>query len=475
MFTDIDENLPAEDINAINYVSAAGIMCGYTDGSFRPDDLVSYSALCRSLFNAFNPASYNPSKKTLNQPLHLLYSDFVYSRIQKNYSPKTNIASSTAIRIISKFYQLLFIENSTTNQHLSHFSNDSHSGKLTRITLARIFYYYTKQFIHSLTNPPVKPEELFRLWESTQNHININPFEFALQSVECAPELYPQKADLSFISRFPYLKALPISNVRKTHGIMCHIDETISCKFSPKSHSSLYQYTSLASLYTMLTQSNRASFGLPPEITLHMSNVAYLNDPDEGHFYQSKLIDLLPKQFSYEGSNIHTDDTYIVCFAEKGDELLPMWVQYANQAQGCRIEFNGSDIKVTELQYVKDTELPEVMNKLIEIIKDSSSNTALKTYATDKLHEIQYYYKSANYQHENEVRYTTTMPVKQALVDEGSSDNGTKIPRLYCNIPIPLKIKSVTLGPKCPDSERIALYLKHCGIENVYRSKIHFR
>lgn len=324
MFTDIDENLPAEDINAINYVSAAGIMCGYTDGSFRPDDLVSYSALCRSLFNAFNPASHNPSQKTLNQPLHLLYSDFVYSRIQKNYSPKTNIASSTAIRIISKFYQLLFIENSTTNQHLSHFSNDSHSYKLTRITLARIFYYYTKQFIHSLTNPPVKPEELFRLWESTQNHININPFEFALQSVECAPELYPPKADLSFISRFPYLKALPISNVRKTHGIMCHIDEAISCKFSPKSHSSLYQYTSLASLYTMLTQSNRASFGLPPEITLHMSNVAYLNDPDEGHFYQSKLIDLLPKQFSYEGSNIHTDDTYIVCFAEKGDELLPM-------------------------------------------------------------------------------------------------------------------------------------------------------
>lgn len=111
MFTDIDENLPAEDINAINYVSAAGIMCGYTDGSFRPDDLVSYSALCRSLFNAFNPASHNPSQKTLNQPLHLLYSDFVYSRIQKNYSPKTNIASSTAIRIISKFYQLLFIEN----------------------------------------------------------------------------------------------------------------------------------------------------------------------------------------------------------------------------------------------------------------------------------------------------------------------------------------------------------------------------
>ena len=206
-----------------------------------------------------------------------------------------------------------------------------------------------------------------------------------------------------------------------------------------------------------------------------MSNIAYLNDPDEGRFYQDSLADLLPENFSSDDSIIHTDDTYIVCFTKTDTEFLPMWVQYANQAQGCRIEFNGSDIKVTELEYVKDTELPEVMNKLIEIIKDSSSNTALKTYATDKLHEIQYYYKSANYQHENEVRYTTTMPVKQALVDEGSSDNGTKIPRLYCNIPIPLKIKSVTLGPKCPDPERIALYLKHCGIENVYRSKIHFR
>ena len=230
----------------------------------------------------------------------------------------------------------------------------------------------------------------------------------------------------------------------------------------------------------MLTQSNRAPFGSAPKIMLRMSNVAYLNDPDEGHFYQSKLIDSLPKQFSYEGSNIHTDDTYIVCFAEKGDELLPMWVQYANQAQGCRIEFNGSDIKVTKLEYVNNTELPKVMEQLIKQIKDPPTkdpliNVAIQTYATDKLHEIQYYYKSSNYQHENEVRYTTTMPVKQALVDEGSSDNGTKIPRLYCNIPIPLKIKSVTLGPKCPDPERVALYLKHCGIENVYRSKIHFR
>ena len=480
MFTDIDKNLLVEDINAINYVSATGIMDGYSDGRFRPDVFVPYSVFCRSVFYAFNPVLYVKSTKlSSNKPVKQFwyseYIDFVSNLTGETHPPKKTISISAAVQIISKFYHAILRQNSNQIQCEPFFSNDDHKSKLTRITLARIFYYYTKQFIHSLTSPPVKPEELFRLWKSTQNHININPFEFALQSVECAPELYPPKADLSFISRFPYLKALPISNVRKTHGIMCHIDEAISCKFSSKSHSSLYQYTSLASLYTMLTQSNRASFGLPPAITLHMSNVAYLNDPDEGHFYQSKLIDLLPKQFSYEGSNIHTDDTYIVCFAGTDDELLPMWVQYANQAQGCRIEFNGSDIKVTKLKYVKDTELPEVMNKLIEIIKDSSSNTALKTYATDKLHEIQYYYKSANYRHEKEVRYTTTMPVKQALVDEGSSDNGTKIPRLYCNIPIPLKIKSVTLGPKCPDPERIALYLKHCGIENVYRSKIHFR
>lgn len=242
----------------------------------------------------------------------------------------------------------------------------------------------------------------------------------------------------------------------------------------------IYQYTSLASLYAMLTQSNRAPFGSAPKIMLRMSNVSYLNDPDEGHFYQDSLADLLPENFSSDDSIIHTDDTYIVCFTKTDTEFLPMWVQYANQAQGCRIEFYNSGIEVTKLKYVNNTELPEVMDQLIQQIKnpptkDPLINVAIQTYATDKLHEIQYYYKSSNYQHENEVRYTTTIPVKQALVDEGSSDNGTKIPRLYCNIPIPLEIKSVTLGPKCPDPERIALYLKHCGIENVYRSKIHFR
>ena len=40
MFTDIDKNLLFEDINAINYVSATGIMDGYSDGRFRPDVFV---------------------------------------------------------------------------------------------------------------------------------------------------------------------------------------------------------------------------------------------------------------------------------------------------------------------------------------------------------------------------------------------------------------------------------------------------
>ena len=478
MFTDIDENLPAEDINAINYVSATGIMDGYSDGRFRPDVFVPYSVFCRSVFYAFNPVLYVKSTKlSSNKPVKQFwyseYIDFVSNLTGETHHPKKTISISAAVQIISKFYHAILRQNSNQIQCEPSFSNNDHKSKLTRIILAKIFYCYTKQFITTLTIHNIDPEILFSFWERTQTCIN--PFQFALRSIECAPNLYPQNANPSFISCFPYLKALSIDAARETHRNMCDIDKTISYEFSSMHLTTIYQYTSLASLYAMLTQSNRAPFGLAPKIMLRMSNIAYLNDPDEGRFYQDSLADLLPENFSSDDSIIHTDDIYIVCFTKTDSEFLPMWVQYANQAQGCRIEFNGSDIKVTELQYVKDTELPKVMNKLIEIIKDSSSNTALKTYATDKLHEIQYYYKSANYQHEKEVRYTTTMPVKQALVDEGSSDNGTKIPRLYCNIPIPLEIKSVTLGPKCPDPERIALYLKHCGIENVYRSKIHFR
>lgn len=70
MFTDIDENLPAEDINAINYVSATGIMDGYSDGRFRPDVFVPYSVFCRSVFYAFNPVLYVKSTKlSSNKPV----------------------------------------------------------------------------------------------------------------------------------------------------------------------------------------------------------------------------------------------------------------------------------------------------------------------------------------------------------------------------------------------------------------------
>ena len=483
MFTDIDENLPAEDINAINYVSATGIMDGYSDGRFRPDVFVPYSVFCRSVFYAFNPVLYVKSTKlSSNKPVKQFwyseYIDFVSNLTGETHHPKKTISSSAAVQIISKFYHAILRQNSNQIQCEPSFSNNDHKSKLTRIILAKIFYCYTKQFITTLTIHNIDPEILFSFWERTQTCIN--PFQFALRSIECAPNLYPQNANPSFISCFPYLKALSIDAARETHRNMCDIDKTISYEFSSMHLTTIYQYTSLASLYAMLTQSNRAPFGLAPKIMLRMSNIAYLNDPDEGRFYQDSLADLLPENFSSDDSIIHTDDIYIVCFTETDSEFLPMWVQYANQAQGCRIEFYNSGIEVTKLKYVNNTELPEVMEQLIQQIKnpptkDSLINVAIQTYATDKLHEIQYYYKSSNYQHENEVRYMTTMPVKQALVDEGSSDNGTKIPRLYCNIPIPLEIKSVTLGPKCPDPERIALYLKHCGIENVYCSKIHFR
>ena len=215
-----------------------------------------------------------------------------------------------------------------------------------------------------------------------------------------------------------------------------------------------------------------------------MSNVAYLNDPLEGMCFEKKLYNKLkslhllkeydPSTDSSMDRIINTKDTYIASFIKSSEERLPMWVQYADNAKGCRIEFKTNEkLKLTPVQYRSSAALPVIVKNLIE--KASSTSSAKKRkYIFEKIHEIQYFYKDSYYKHENEIRYLSTTPVSAAFSYASPREN-EYFPRLYCPIPEPLEIKSVTLGAKCPNPEQVALFLKKKNVPAVYMSKIHYR
>ena len=71
MFTDIKtEAFSTEEINAINFVSNAGIICGYMDGSFQPFILVTNAELCRTGYDRFTPEQSQKAAQEFLSSIH---------------------------------------------------------------------------------------------------------------------------------------------------------------------------------------------------------------------------------------------------------------------------------------------------------------------------------------------------------------------------------------------------------------------
>lgn len=256
-----------------------------------------------------------------------------------------------------------------------------------------------------------------------------------------------------------------------TYCKICEIDDFIYDNMSEFKGSTAYQYTSLSSLYKMLHKSKKYRIA---NIFLHMSNVVYLNDPQEGRLYNDLIREKLNFDKNIE-NNIKTKNAYVLCLSKDNEERLPMWVQYADSAKGCRIEFEMPyGITMYDMNYcqIKD-ELPKWIEHMCDKY-NACNNEILKKYIEDKLNEIQYYYKDKYYEHEQEVRYTVNVSPENALEYDFVRE-GEYFPRLYCETQYPFPIKSVMLGPKCPNPEQVALYLKRTGVPEVLKSNIKFQ
>ena len=510
MFTDVTEKTFTKDaFNAINFVTNAGILSGYCDGSFRPENRMTNAEVCKALYQTFYNVCYETSEK-LELKQHTPhwahdFLEFVYDfasidpvnfkvNAEKIIENPDNPASVTqSFEILEDFFSALIPDCTSypypPDDDRKYIPQESKDNKITRLTFAKAIYWFVTQFVQTITFHPSKkntPDSLFLYWAKSP----INPFSFALNIQQYDHFLFNNISDIRFFNLFKYIND---SSIKKSQGWylkIVNLDKKIRSAFKPTSKHKSYQYTSLSALYSMLTKSNMANGNNPPEIQLHLSNTAYLNDPDEGYLFKDKLEQTLEsknlkqkyEQLTTHQSNpsscnlpqIETSDTYIVSFSQVDKERLPMWVQYANDAQGCRIEFDTSYLKCDSIEYRDPSDpLPQIMNTLITMAA-TPSYSRIQDYIFLKLHEVQYYYKSTDYSHEEEVRYAISTPLPNASTEDSIRD-GEFFPRLYCNVPVPLRIKSVTLGPKCPNPERVALYLKKMHVPVVYHSNIHYR
>lgn len=249
-----------------------------------------------------------------------------------------------------------------------------------------------------------------------------------------------------------------------------------------------YQYTSLAALSAMIetANKNRETRYDPMDFFVHMSNAEYLNDPDEGQVFLSRVncIRQLDKEkIQLEKNLIKPKTSYITCLAIHNEEKLPMWVQYGDGGYGCRIEFEvKTKDNFFEVCYLPandkklDDDTAIALQDIEAKIEDEFSDKKgicldyLEAYLTKK----SYYFKEDFYKQEKEIRSVAIRQPKEVEL-RTELRSGDIFPKAYTLLQNPLRVKSVMLGPKCENPEQIALALYQMGIPKVYRSNIHFR
>lgn len=120
-------------------------------------------------------------------------------------------------------------------------------------------------------------------------------------------------------------------------------------------HGVAYHYTNLSSLKKMIEESSIRDYdGL--YVTLHESNAEYLNDPNEGEWFVDGIKSVNRGAFAMSDGLIEPRSEYLASLILEKEEHLPMWVQYGDNGQGCRIEFEipDSDSEANELNPIDE-------------------------------------------------------------------------------------------------------------------------
>lgn len=501
MFTDLNENTYSD---AIKFVTEAGIMKGYFDGSFRPNETVTVAEFCKMIYLMIPIRSLDYANHDIKEQMETLdlFEDEWFDKyilfIQKLIAfkgefetkneireiiskPNKNITSNESY-IIMRFVFEFIIPNSLIYEITDEITNEVN---LRRAECALLFYKFVVFWFEKVISVKNHHERksLITLWSKSP----FSPFIFTDYFIKNVPTLKYKIEDKTFIYIFVYFIYKNLKDIEYIYNRISEIDEYVLKHLAYAENKYGYQYTSLTSLYNMLSNSNKSYKFNIPKISLHMSNVIYLNDPQEGRLYDNlidkELDNKEAKDNNKNETNIETKNAYILCLSEDDEERLPMWIQYADGARGCRIEFEiPKKIDMYKINYnYSENNIPNIIEILInQINKERKSlllgvgDYSIISYISDRIHEVQYYYKDKYYEHEKEIRYIVNAFPEDAEQYDFIRE-GEYFPRLYCETPYPFPIKSVMLGPKCPNPEQVALYLKRMGVPEVLKSNIKFQ
>lgn len=476
LFPDVPDNSPFAD--AIDFMVTFGIMVGDEHGNFNPRFSITKAEVCIILSNLFSL----DIKKSSNDSILPKWVRPDYDACQKAgllscVNWEGNLSSYATqddfCRILSDATYLFkpilvhFSFTETIKTPYRYFSREK---------CAHIIYCFckctasaVKQELNPNSNFPEKALDLLQKCEWLGNFYSMD------QS-----QVYSALSTKSSVPLIIQLQTL--------FKIRNHLDQ-----FRCKDSSPIYHYTSLKVLEILSR----------PKATFHLSNTAYLNDPQEGlsglkllreelESIHGKTLPSYWTPFLSSSAGIFIHQSFVASFIKKGD-TLPMWVQYGANGKGCCLEINVAEVcdPLYSIIYSKDDlikffksifkELKEYKGKYSDV---EPATDSIFQYARNILIHACYLYKGPAYQHEDEVRLLMFAPLKKAKT-EPTAREGEDFPRIFLETDLfknrdhtkGLPFSSIMLGPAVLYPERVATALVQRGYDpaSIKKSEISFR
>ena len=467
MFTDVSRD--HKDWDAINYVVDTGLMTGYADGSFRPDDNISAGEVYLIIYHLFPNEEILQKMGASNGHWATLYAKYCKhcGFISEDYllSPEFLDRPISTDFLISCFQKIGEIKEIP----LTSIFMSLREPMVSRVHIAKFLYSFGKEICRNK-----EPEIISYI--NQENDCDalrvINEYSFCISFL-------PSDIRYAYI----YVKQGPSAYQEKNFTYMMKIMRCKNAMFQkdangvPLSTMNLFQYTGWGALKGIASS------------PLWLTPVAYLNDPNEG-----KLgFDIAKGMFKKIGAIFQNWDikdirqSFVGSFTMSQKESLPMWVHYGEGGNGCRIEFKCSDLKepVYRVFYVKKR-FTECLNQIKSILEEyltdfefdkSDLKNPVLLFARDSLSQACYLYKSKDYSYENEARIIRMQPFYEAK-RKPEIIEGEIFPRIYAELQDKAGIESVTLGPKVDSFEKYAVAIANQRIvefEDVHKSMIAYR
>lgn len=476
MFIDPKTNSYSEtDLDVIDFVCA---MLGYEKESFHPKQDVSNAELCFMLTRLFVSIPAETEKNVFYKDHWAArYIAWVEHQLSKSKNSlwfnEKDLNSSVSCEKVDEIFQFFF----KPLIHPDCWPNEvvlKATGNATRLKVAYKIFCFCLYFFYQIQAHNVM--ELLGFWKSSF----VSPYRLLLNISATGMVKTPKLKDASDkkalykLTLLKDIEPMQAPDIYQEFNTIDNIEAQCREVFTPYPGNA-YHYTSLDALYQMLTKSKESFEDGNIGIKMFMGNAEYLNDPKEGQYF-----DEATSSDSEKSDNIlHPKDTYVLSLTKDTEERLPLWVQYAANGTGCRIEFeiSAADDFHDVLYISSDANLNAQASEAIQTLKDhirAHPEPVIINYAKEVIDQIKYYIKPIFYKYENEIRHFSSSLPQLANVYP-SPRPGEVVPRLYCELNKALKVKSIMLGPKCPNPNHIALFLYRCGVPEVRMSRIEFK